>query len=85
MTINDLELYLVEVPCAELGAPVRSVLARLMTDSGREGWGEAPIRLQAAQLAGRRDALLPVLAGRPGFCSWTENGWMFTGERTCGM
>ena len=48
MTINDLELYLVEVPCAELSVPVRSVLARLTTDSGREGWGEAPLRLQAA-------------------------------------
>ncbi len=30
-------------------------------------------------------AVIPVLTGRPGFCSWTENGWFFAGKETCGM
>ena len=64
MTINDLEFYLIEIGCTELDTPVRSLLARLTTDSGREGWGEASSAGQAVGLSGRRDALLPMLAGR---------------------
>ncbi len=64
MTINDLEFYLVEIPCTEQDEPVRSVLVRLTTDSGLDGWGEARLRWQPEGLSGRRDALLSVLAGR---------------------
>ena len=43
---------------------MRSLLVRLTTDSGLEGWGEAGLAWRAGELAARRDALLPVLAGR---------------------
>ncbi len=64
MKINDLELHLVEIACTGLTQPVRSLLVRLTTDSGREGWGEAGLAWRAGELSARRDALLPVLAGR---------------------
>jgi len=64
MKIDELDFYLVRI---EHVAPVdcmRSLLVRLVTDSGEEGWGETRIDWQVEQLAGRRDALLAVLAGR---------------------
>ena len=64
MKINDLEFYLVQIDRSESEEPVRSVLVRLTTDSGLEGWGESALGWQAEELAGRRDALLSVLAGR---------------------
>lgn len=64
MEINDLEFYLVEIGRNEPGRPVRSLLVRLLTDEGLEGWGESSLAWRAAELAPRRDALLPVLAGR---------------------
>jgi L-alanine-DL-glutamate epimerase-like enolase superfamily enzyme len=64
MVISDLELYLVEIGCVGREPPVRSVLVRLATDTGAEGWGEAQMPWQAGELAGRRNALLPILAGR---------------------
>ena len=67
MTIRDLEFYLVEIPCYGREAPVRSMLVRLATDAGLEGWGEAQSGWRASELAPRRDALLPVLAGRSVF------------------
>jgi L-alanine-DL-glutamate epimerase-like enolase superfamily enzyme len=67
MTISDLEFYLVEIACYGRDAPLRSVLVRLATDSGLEGWGEGQLGWRASELAPRRDALLPVLAGRSVF------------------
>ncbi len=67
MEINDLEFYLVEIECSEPEQPVRSVLVRLMSESGLEGWGESALRWEASELPGRRDTLLPVLAGRSVF------------------
>ncbi len=64
MILNDLEFYCVEVGRTDSAIPVRSVLARLATDSGLEGWGESPITWRPAELSARRDVLLPVLAGR---------------------
>ena len=64
MKINDLEFHLVEVGCAGSVQPVRSLLVRLTTDSGLKGWGEAGSAWRPGELAARRDALLPVLAGR---------------------
>ena len=61
MTINDLELYCVEIERTGAEAPARSLLTRLATDSGMEGWGESPIAWQPVELPGRRDALLSLL------------------------
>jgi L-alanine-DL-glutamate epimerase-like enolase superfamily enzyme len=66
MIISDLEFYLVEIPCEE-AAPVRTVLVRLGTDTGLEGWGEAQLDWRASELEARRDTLLPVLMGRSVF------------------
>ena len=67
MTISDLEFYLVEIACQGREAPVRSVLVRLATHAGLAGWGEGGLGWRAAELAARRDSLLPVLAGRSVF------------------
>ena len=64
ITIVDLELYLVEIGCASHEPPARSLLVRLVTNEGLEGWGEAPTSWQAAELPARRNALLPALASR---------------------
>ncbi len=62
MTISDLELFLIELPAS--GGAVRSLVVRVATDSGREGWGETRAPLRPGQLAARRGGLLAVLAGR---------------------
>ena len=67
MEISDLEFYLVEIGCNGPQQTVRSLLVRLGTESGLEGWGEAEIGWRAAELAARRDTLLPVLTGRSVF------------------
>ncbi len=63
MKVSDLEFYLVEIEATENEQPLRSLLVRLATDAGVEGWGEAPLRWRVSELDVRRDALLPVLAG----------------------
>ena len=67
MKINDLEFHLVEIGCTGMAEPVRSLLVRLTTDSGLKGWGESGLAWRPGELAARRDALLPVLAGRSVF------------------
>lgn len=62
--ICDLELFLVEVPRSGANPPVVSLLVRLATDQGHDGWGEAGVGWRAAELAARRESLLPALAGR---------------------
>ncbi len=62
--ISDLEFYLVEVPRVGQNLPVRSLLVRLSTDAGLQGWGEAPVAWRPTELAARRELLLPILAGR---------------------
>ena len=64
MQINDLEFLPVAIGKAGSDRAVRSVLVRMATDSGREGWGEAAIEWGPGELPARRDALLAVLAGR---------------------
>jgi glucarate dehydratase len=69
MRIADLEFQLVEVPRPASGypgqlPPVRSLLVRLCTDDGREGWGEGAVAWRPSELLPRREFLLPVLAGR---------------------
>lgn len=63
--IADLEFFLVGGPQDEGGT--RSLLVRLSTDGQGEGWGEALSRWQPDELELRREALLPVLAGRSVF------------------
>ena len=67
MIISDLEFYLVEIACDGQAAPLSSLLVRLSTDAGLEGWGEAQLKWRASELGPRRDAILPVLAGRSVF------------------
>ena len=40
MILADLELFLVELPAG--GHAVRTLLVRLIDETGREGWGETP-------------------------------------------
>lgn len=67
MTISDLEFYLVEIGCDWQQAPLTSLLVRLATAAGLEGWGEAQLGWRASELGPRRDALLPIMAGRSVF------------------
>lgn len=67
MTITDLELFLVEVACDGRESPIRSLLVRVATDAGLEGWGESHVPWRPSELAPRRDALLSVLTGRSAF------------------
>lgn len=64
MKISELEFYLVQIGCFQADRPVRSMLVRLATDGGLEGWGESSLGWQGVELSARRDALLPVLVGR---------------------
>jgi len=67
LTIVDLEFYLVEIGCFGQEPPVRSLVVRLGTNRGLEGWGEAQVPWQPAELPARRDALFPVMAERSVF------------------
>jgi len=67
VTINELELLAVEIGRNESAEPVRSLLIRMTTDSGTEGWGEAELRWRAEELGPREDLLLSALAGRSVF------------------
>jgi L-alanine-DL-glutamate epimerase-like enolase superfamily enzyme len=40
MTIADVELLAIELPCGAPVPPLRSLLVRLTTEGGQEGWGE---------------------------------------------
>ncbi len=67
MKIHDLEFFLAAVPQGESHAPTRSLLVRITTASGLEGWGESSLGWRIGELAPRREALLAVLAGRSVF------------------
>jgi len=64
MKINDLEFHLVSFSQSDLAEPLRSLLVRITTTSGVEGWGESSLAWRAGELAPRREALLAVLEGR---------------------
>lgn len=63
MHIADLEFALVEAP-ARQGPPVRSLIVRLQSDTGVEGWGESTAIWRVSELVARRDLVLPLLADR---------------------
>jgi L-alanine-DL-glutamate epimerase-like enolase superfamily enzyme len=67
MKICDLELVLVEVPSRNGPPVVRSLLVRLSTDAGMEGWGECPCTFRAEDLPWRTASLLAMLEGRSPF------------------
>ncbi len=64
MKIVDLDFYLVEVPRAGGRPPVRSLLIRLGSDQGSEGWSECTPVCRPAEVEGRRQRTLGALAGR---------------------
>lgn len=67
MKIHDLELFFVAMPQAESPSASRSLLVRIATASGLEGWGESSLAWRPGELSARREALLAVLAGRSVF------------------
>lgn len=64
MKISDLEFYCVAVPRSDSAERIRSLLLRIASDTGLEGWGEARLDWRPAELDDRRQALLPLLSGR---------------------
>ncbi len=64
MILSDLEFYLISVPRRQASMPTASLLVRLATNTGIDGWGETPAVWRRDELAARREALLPILAGR---------------------
>src|SRR3954453_9912088 len=64
MKISDLEFYLVAGPSTEPPHRVRSLVVRLVCDTGLEGWGEAPLEWRPSELEERRHSILPMIAGR---------------------
>jgi L-alanine-DL-glutamate epimerase-like enolase superfamily enzyme len=64
MRIADLDFHLVEVSRTGQLPPVRSLLVRVSTDDGAEGWGEGAVSWRPSELLPRRDFILPSLAGR---------------------
>lgn len=64
MKIVDLELTLVQLARAGARPPLRSLLIRLVSDEGVEGWGECGLAWRPDELEGRRQWLLQALAGR---------------------
>lgn len=64
MKINDIELFLVAVGQTDSAAASQSLLVRITTTLGVEGWGESGLGWRAGELVARREALLAVLEGR---------------------
>jgi L-alanine-DL-glutamate epimerase-like enolase superfamily enzyme len=67
MKISDLEFFLVEIDRSDTSEPVRSLLVCLSTDSGEEGWGEAPMSFPLGQLRARRETIQSAVIGRSVF------------------
>jgi len=59
---HDLEFFLAAVAQGESNAPTRSLLVRITTASGLEGWGESSLGWRMGELAARRGGA----AGRVG-------------------
>ncbi|RMF99738.1 MAG: hypothetical protein D6741_08015 [Planctomycetota bacterium] len=72
MQISDLEFHWIPLrrvraePCGK--RPIRgSLLVRLISDGGLEGWGETPTSWREDETANRREHYLPLVAGRSVF------------------
>lgn len=64
MKINDIELFAVAVRLEELKQTIHSLLVRLVSNTGEEGWGESSSNWRAADLPSRQKTLYAVLKGR---------------------
>jgi len=64
MKIDDVELFLAAAGQTESAAPIRSLLVRLTSAGGMEGWGESGLHWRPDELPARRESLLAILAGR---------------------
>lgn len=62
LIVGDLELLAIELPASDCA--VRSLLVRVVCDSGAEGWGETRTGWHPGELPARRQGLLAMLAGR---------------------
>lgn len=69
MIIDDIEFLAVQIDRTDADRPVRSLIVRIDSDDGREGWGEAPLGLLPSKRLPNRSALLSVLEGRSIFCA----------------
>jgi L-alanine-DL-glutamate epimerase-like enolase superfamily enzyme len=67
MKIHDLELFSVAAGSSGSPEPERTLLVRVITASGLEGWGESGLTWRPSELAARRESLRAVLAGRSVF------------------
>ncbi|NLF07137.1 MAG: mandelate racemase/muconate lactonizing enzyme family protein [Pirellulaceae bacterium] len=67
MKIHELELFLIESDRCDGPDRPRSLLVRMRTASGLEGWGESAFVWRPDELAARRDSLLAALSGRSVF------------------
>jgi L-alanine-DL-glutamate epimerase-like enolase superfamily enzyme len=67
MILSDLEFHLVQIPCVGQEPPVRCLVVRLATETGLEGWGETQVDWRPSELEARRNAVLPMLAGRSAY------------------
>jgi L-alanine-DL-glutamate epimerase-like enolase superfamily enzyme len=65
--IHDLEFFLAAPAPGNSPTPVRSLLVRITTASGLEGWGESLLAWRMGELAARREAVLALLAGHSVF------------------
>ncbi len=68
MIIDDIEFFAVEIDRTDAYRPVRSLIVRIDSDDGREGWGETPLDLLPSQRPPNRSALLALIEGRSVFC-----------------
>ena len=67
MQMAEMELFLVSIPQVNGSAEARSLLVRLVTDEGLEGWGETPIGWRPDELSVRGAALRAAILGRNAF------------------
>ena len=64
MKIADLDFYLLSPTDGSADGIQRTLLVRVSTSDGQEGWGEARSKWRASELGSRRESLLPILTGR---------------------
>ncbi len=67
MQLAELELFPARVSLVGGREPSRSLIVRMVTDDGLEGWGEAPIDWGPEELMGRASAIRAAVLGRNAF------------------
>jgi L-alanine-DL-glutamate epimerase-like enolase superfamily enzyme len=67
MKIHDIEFFVVAAAAVDSPTPTRSLLVRIATTAGQEGWGESSLGWRIGELAARRESLLAILGGRSVF------------------